>query len=173
MEPTWLTQQRKISRAINESMALNNFTWPVNSFDNSLANGTNPNVSYLHELCHSLHGSDNIKRTGCCQPTDVRHLYNVMISKGKMVFFDGTGSKTGSKAAIPLLPKIKSLKTQHTYEFNMPIERTSEFFPPKQCKKIFEGTLHVIGRSTAKNVYHAGKVEREREKRIWCEISIR
>jgi hypothetical protein len=85
-----------------------------------------------------------------------------MFRKGKFVAFTGSaGSKASSKNRDKpkdfSLPIVKSVKVGRVSEFRMGIEERAESFPPKECKSIFRGTLHVIGRGTTHNVYHTGE----------------
>jgi hypothetical protein len=131
----------------------------------------NYKYSELQGVCK--HVKDEVDRTriGCCTPNDVRHLYNAMISKdGKMVMFQkpDTASRTSTSSSLQsfnaiasskpggsVLPTISSVKQQAKINFNMPIEYRNEHLDISKCTRYFNGTLHVIGRSTVKNVYHA------------------
>ena len=92
-------------------------------------------------------------RLGCCQPTDVRHLNNVKIQKGKFLVFTG---QNGHKKKTSI-PNIVSVHTRQRITFSAEIEEVSEDFKPSVCKEYFNGTLHVIGRVTAHNVYHTSE----------------
>jgi len=81
-----------------------------------------------------------------------------MIGDKKVLFFQGPKKDDAAAAPPPAsdaLPRITSVRLQAQFYFNMPIELSSDSFPSPQCREVFDGTLHVIGRSTAKNVYHA------------------
>lgn len=137
----------------------------------------NYKYSEVQGICKHVRDENDRNRVGCCTPSDVRHLYNVMISKeGNMVIFQNpdaaadtttststTSTVTSSKSTTirgsnkGQLPAISSVKQQAKINFNMPIEYRSEKMDMRQCTKYFNGTLHVIGRSTVKNVYHACK----------------
>lgn len=100
--------------------------------------------------------SEDAKRTVCCTPHDVRHLHHVKIQKGKFIFFQ---DPTSTAKLVTKFPPVSSVKQQNKMDFNMEVmEVKSEAMQPQQhCDKYYDGTLHVIGRSTVKNVYHASK----------------
>jgi hypothetical protein len=90
------------------------------------------------------------KRTACCTPSDVRIVRNVLIHQKELHLF--TNSPVGG------FPTVDSVKQQATLKFGLPVKSRSEAFDMnKHCKSYFNGTLHVIGRSTVHNVYHASK----------------
>ncbi len=108
-----------------------------------------PRKSGVTNLCPA--GSND--RMGCCQPTDMRYLHNVAVRKGKFVAF------VGEKRILRNieLPPIVSLHMQKKVSFSMSVEENIDKFDPlHHCKTFFNGTLHVIGRTTAHNVYHTG-----------------
>lgn len=80
-----------------------------------------------------------------------------MISKGKLILFFKNSAEAQEYGSSEL-PTISSMHLQMAHKFNLPIEkRIGVNFPPDDCKdnRIFEGTLHISGRSTVKNVYHS------------------
>lgn len=93
---------------------------------------------------------DDMHRFSCCAPIDLRHMYNVQILDNKVIFFNGKDAKRDI-----VLPKIKSMKFQRAHFFHMEVEERQKNFDLKDCKEYFNGTLHVIGRGTVKNVYHS------------------
>ena len=116
--------------------------------------------SSINRICEPYHFNnmnknnftDLISRTGCCSPSDVRHIYNAMIKDEKLVLF-----KRSATGKVFTLPPVTSVKKMERDNFNIPIIsedlRKNENLP---CKYYFNGTLHVIGKSTIHNVYHAG-----------------
>lgn len=105
----------------------------------------------IQDKCHGLPLNAS-ERIGCCYPNDVKVLYNVMILNKKLVLHS---SKT--QIEVPRVPPVKSLHAQKLTDFNLPISTEIGPFPTRSCKHYFNGTLHVVGRSTALNVYHASK----------------
>jgi hypothetical protein len=151
-----IEKQRKLSLAINATLALTNVTFPklIND-ETGLMNWDKK--SSINNICYNLPGDDHKQRTGCCQPLDVRHLYNVMIEKGKLILFLGDTPHTHSSQNARKIPPVMSIKSQSKSYYNMNVEERYGKMPRDECKSYFDGTLHVIGRSTVKNVYHASK----------------
>lgn len=151
-----IEKQMKLSLAINATLALTNLTYPKLINDEiTLMNWDKK--SSINELCYNLPLEDHKQRTGCCQPLDVRHLYNVMIEKGKIILFLGDSPRTHSSQNTRKIPPVMSIRTQSKSYFNMDVEERYGKMPRDECKAYFDGTLHVLGRSTVKNVYHASK----------------
>jgi hypothetical protein len=108
--------------------------------------------SYLH-MCDRViqHGhTQDINRFSCCTPVDLRHIYNVQIKDGKVIYFHNSNAKNNI-----ILPKIKSMKYQKAHFFHMEVDERPTSFNINNCKEYFNGTLHVVGRGTIKNVYHS------------------
>ncbi len=99
---------------------------------------------------------DNLKKKSvCCTPNDVRHIYNVLIEDRKLIFFDKEGSPRGERTS---LPPVVSVSRQVRQNLDMVIEHRNEPMDVrKHCMRYFNGTLHVVGRATVHNVYHACK----------------
>ncbi len=93
------------------------------------------------------------ERMGCCYPTDVKVMHNVMLTRKRLTIF------TNESLKEPIaIPPIKSLHSQRPQLFTLPVEIDTGAFPSSKCKSFFNGTLHVVGRSSALNVYHAGEL---------------
>lgn len=106
-------------------------------------------------VCGSVAHTRYNLSTICCSPTDTRHIYNVLIEDRKLIFF----VKKGSSKPVAVLPPVMSTKRQSHINFNLPIEyREGPLEPDRHCKRYFNGTLHVPGRSTVHNIYHACKL---------------
>jgi hypothetical protein len=89
-------------------------------------------------------------RTACCTPIDTRIVRNVLIHQKELHVFTNT--------PVGGLPTVDSVKQQATLKFGLPVKSRPEAFDiNKHCNNYFNGTLHVIGRSTVHNVYHASK----------------
>lgn len=117
----------------------------------------NESVSIISERCDNY--DDSIKsRIGCCYPNDAKLLYNIMIEKKKIIIYLSTENKQRISNEILKLPAIKSLQKQSTSLFNMEVEVRYDTFPNRLCKSVYNGTLHIVGRSSANNVYHASKI---------------
>jgi hypothetical protein len=91
------------------------------------------------------------KRSVCCTPIDTRIVRNALIERGELHLFGGS--------SFEQLPPVNSVKNQATLNFLPPVKvRKEEFDHTKHCKSYFNGTLHIIGKSTVHNVYHAGNL---------------
>lgn len=107
--------------------------------------------SSVLDVCNVPEDSSLFDRTGCCTPSDVKHLFNVLVQDNKFVLFS-------EKPKTVKLPAVTSVKTQQKIHLNVPVSSINEkYSQSKQCTNYFDGTLHVVGRSTVKNVYHASK----------------
>jgi hypothetical protein len=110
----------------------------------------------VENLCSSVSnicGAGSSSRIGCCQPKDSRILYNVIAKHGKFLAYLGAAP---TKSREFDLPPIKSLHVQVPVTYSMKVEERYSNFEEKYCKSYFNGTLHVIGRTTAHNIYHIG-----------------
>lgn len=130
-------------------------------------------TSSINKICEPYNKNNNnnltndiIKRTGCCSPSDVRHIYNAMIQEGKLILFKRPNNNYNSSNNNNnyndnnnlILPPVTSVKKMEKDNFNIPInEKYLSFNEKIPCKYYFNGTLHIIGKSTIHNVYHAGK----------------
>lgn len=173
-------KQSRLSAAINETLASSNLSYPFPSTrEQKSYSNSSFIVSSFSELCSKLPEKEIERRIGCCQPLDTRYLYNVMFGKGKIIMFTGEkgadifkSSKEAPVVGTPstssgpsissqgkgsnhLLPPVRSIRLQVESKFNVDIETRTGPLPLSQCKEYFDGTLHVVGRSTVKNVYHA------------------
>lgn len=109
----------------------------------------------IREVCHNIRNTNDYNRVGCCVPNDVKHIYNVLIENKKLIFFRPDSSSPG----LGTLPPVSTVKAQKKHNFNLPIEyRDGPLIPSKHCSRYFNGTLHIAGRSTVHNVYHACKL---------------
>lgn len=109
------------------------------------------NLSYVLENCFSIASHENANRIGCCSSKKVKHIYNVLFENNRMVLF------SDQPGLLPrALPPILSYRMRQEHKYSMPIEvRQEAFDPSKHCKEYFPGTLHVVKRSTAHNIYHS------------------
>jgi hypothetical protein len=139
-------RQFKLSEVINET--LNNVKSLVNTFE------INTSQSYIEEVCMHAIERSMLQRTGCCTPSDVKHIHNAMFLNKQLVLFNDN-SKLHDKLNIPL-PVVTSVRAQQKLNFHVKTIVKTEKFNKLNCKSFFNGTLHVVGRSTSKNVYHAG-----------------
>ena len=88
---------------------------------------------------------------GCCKPHNVKILRNVML-RGER--FYPLNNHLGSIYVIhsdEALPFIRSFFQGKEIKFRMHLSHKQRFEP---CKKIFNGTLHVIDRATMHNMFH-------------------
>ena len=125
---------------------------------------TGTHYSSMGGVCSNLQSLTNDSQSfhthyACVQPHGAHYIHNTMISNGKfIVFYDNA---THAKLAGNMeLPTIVSMHMQKRYSFSMPMEKRIGVFPPPECTgshsdRYFDGTLHVTGRSTVKNVYHS------------------
>lgn len=137
------SRQDKVSKALNDTL-LNNVQILVKIEKKS-------DYSNVLDVCNVPQDSSLFDRTGCCTPSDVKHLFNVLVQDNKFVLFS-------EKPKTVRLPAVTSVKTQQKIHLNVPVSSINDkFSTSKQCLKYFNGTLHIVGRSTVKNVYHASK----------------
>ena len=100
------------------------------------------------------------RRYGCCKGMSVKYLYNVMLEDGNIVLFEGRKfNKSTSVAlrAVTRVPYVQSVLKRKTYNFDWPIEHRKADFNRTKCKLFINGTLHVVGRLTTNNLFHASK----------------
>ena len=154
-----LTNSAKLIRSISVELLLELLTETTVQASSLTQHKLSKNVvnqSIISERCDNY--DDSIKsRIGCCYPNDAKLLYNVMIEKQRLLVFLPKGNKRMISNEELKLPPIKSLQKQATSLFNMEVEVRYDDFPSSLCKSVYNGTLHVIGRSSANNVYHASK----------------
>ena len=110
--------------------------------------------SSIIDICKRSLLDLDLRRFCCCITNDQKHVYNAMINDNGLVLFKGHDSSNKNYHSESL-PPIVSMRLQQRFNFNMNIKETNDEFPSSQCKKIFNGTLHITGRGTIKNVYHA------------------
>jgi hypothetical protein len=145
-----LNKQKLISAIINTVLVVNSTTVFKSPEDSKIK------YSSMTGVCGDQIDSDTVKRTACCTPSDVKHLYDVLVHNGKFVLFS---DKPQSSVK---LPAVTSVKTQQKVNYNVDIEyRNEAFVPLTHCTSYFNGTLHVVGKSTIKNVYHASKITQQ------------
>jgi len=140
------SKQEALSLAINDTTSSADWKGSVQTNHPS----SSPR-SAMHDACHSLHGHADFSRLACCQPEDVRILYNVQVYGAEFGFFGG--------AAFSKLPTIKNVQRhgRPPQPFTMSIRAfpNNVQFGPEQCRGgTFDGTLHIFSRSLAHNVYH-------------------
>ena len=120
----------------------------------------------MEKLCSNLAEDSDRKRLLCCSQSNGGGLYlnNVMIERGKMIFYSGsdftnaTVNADGTSVAPPTtLPYITSLIRRQKKEFQMQVEIRPTKFTRAKCAKYFNGTLHVMGHLTTQNLYHVCK----------------
>ena len=137
------SRQSRLSKAINDTLL--NRAIPL------VKKERKSEYSEVLDVCNVPLESSLFDRTGCCTPSDVKHLFKVLVQDNKFVLF--------SEKPKPIkLPAVTSVKTQQKIHLNVPVLSINDkFSTSQQCKSYFNGTLHVVGRSTVKNVYHASK----------------
>ena len=144
------TKQLSLSHAINESLvglAASRGNLQVVRHDNMTGR------SALHDACHALHGqAGELGRIGCCQPQDVRVLYNVVVDGGALVYFDD------GQSPLPPLPSIRLVRRHNEAPalFSLTLRRAPRARFAEHCgsSSAYDGTLHVFGRAVTHNVYH-------------------
>lgn len=80
-----------------------------------------------------------------------------MIENGKIILFKNPGDTKGCGKALDL-PSIPSIVQRKIISFTMKTEGRLEKFPSSLCKGYVNGTLHVYGRQTTQNLFHASKL---------------
>ena len=160
---SWSKNQEILSLIINETFSSNNFTTSHSSCpDNNSRNVSAfwKNQCSVNNGMVGRHSTEKDSRIGCCQPNYVTYLYDVKIEGGKFLLYHSNSPAEPSKLRVSKhkLPPMTSMMMQIRHEFNMDVEeRYSSDGRPTHCSSIFPGTLHVVGRSTVNNVYHASK----------------
>jgi hypothetical protein len=149
----WDQRQSLLSEVFNELFS-----------NNSLPSGGASTKSYLSQSLSHIASScctdmaigknsqDEERRIGCCHKSESQ-LFNVMIRNGKFTVFTNASTKMN----LQQLPPVRSNKNRHVHEFKMDVQTSSEPFRRQSCSQFFRGTLHVIGRGTTHNAYHACK----------------
>ena len=122
-------------------------------------------LSQYHASVENSCSATSVQRVACCQPLDVRYLHNVRVANGafeverklnsRVVAQSGT-RKLRQHGSIEPLPDIVSTVMREKHLFRVNLAEVSGTIGPSTCKSYFNGTLHVNGRTTAHNVYHAG-----------------
>lgn len=136
------------------------------SFLNEVIRETLTDESFQHQrthkkgsisnLCDGLSVDSEVTRTACCTPKDTRVITDAMLDKGKLFIF--SGPPDSSRSYETGLPAVNTVKGQGKFDFNLPVEYIHEDMEKSsRCKAYYNGTLHIIGRSTTHNVYHASK----------------
>jgi len=110
-------------------------------------------------IAHDAADGKNKLRMGCCTPSDVRQLYNILLEGNKIFVFQKDGAPP---PRVTSLPDITSVKKQRKDNFNIPLRFRKSNLPITEimtnksyCRSYFNGSLHIIGSSTIHNVYHA------------------
>ena len=140
-----------IQRALHATFAaFEESPWPKSHPDIPLG------FSQIHDQCHHLDGTIDVGRIGCCTPSDVKHLYNVLIEDRKLVVFVPSLKEKDTRPFK--LPPVQSVRYQKKVNHHLQVEyREGPMDIDKHCTRYFNGTLHFPGRSTVHNVYHACK----------------
>ncbi len=100
------------------------------------------------------------KRYACCKSTSVKYLYNVMLEDGNVVLFEGRKYNRNTSLALRAvkeLPPVQSVLKRKTHDFSWPLEHRKADFNRTKCKMFINGTLHVVGKLTTNNLFHACK----------------
>ena len=80
-----------------------------------------------------------------------------MIQNGRFYVFHGVGTQRCPKIASTDLPGIPSVVMRHQSTYVMGVEKKEGSYPPAACKAVVNGTLHVYGKQTVQNLFHASK----------------
>jgi hypothetical protein len=114
----------------------------------------------------------------CCSQYNggVLYLENVQILGQRIVLFTGNstdkdefrrrknldGSTSGyytvNAMGVAELPRIMSIVRRKSKDFHMSVVHKAQPFSAASCRSYFNGTLHVTGRLTTHNLYHASKI---------------
>lgn len=112
--------------------------------------------SWMSKPCNRLLNTTDFDRVLCKSSMDVPHLYNVKLQGGSLVvFLEDEAAVNNSMWSLPTLSSWTHGKHQ---TLTVPVVRTvGPMNPTYHCRQYFNGTLHIVGRSSAHNVYHACK----------------
>lgn len=102
----------------------------------------------IHEICYG----HNEFRIGCCKPNKVQILENIRFN-GNTIEMYGLFKNLSRCAGSFELPSIPLIATSFKRQF----VRKDGILPVLKCKRVFEGTLHVMGHTSAENLFHACK----------------
>ena len=152
---SWTDSQHVLSLIINETLRGTVSAPPPASLSPLLSrlSSLQSNPCPLVEVENS---SADAARVGCCEPDDTRYLFNVRVERGKFIVFSNstTNPKPGALSLPHIITVVSQKRTKRTMDV---VERRSDDGEPTGCTSFFRGTLHVGGRSTVQNVYHASK----------------
>lgn len=113
-------------------------------------------VSLLRDsICSHFSKNKEELRIGCCKPPSVRYIYNAMLQDNRIVVFNPILSTSSASSSTFTLPKIVSVHNRQESFFNMNLEIINDGNLTHSCKIIKEGTLHVFGKHTTYNLFHA------------------
>lgn len=99
--------------------------------------------SIIRAICPKDLKSNN--RLGCCRPSHLRILNNIMIKDGKIITFQSNEGQ---------LPRLRSITLRKETHFNMKVENSKQNYRNAGCSSYINGTLHVMGKFTSNNLFH-------------------
>ena len=107
--------------------------------------------------CGEVKETGDHGRVACNRPAKVKLIYNVKVdSNGITLYYGGASSSSVANGLMHTsLPGIESVYHRTTTTFNLRVRRSKEVFSPDLCSHYVDGTLHVMGRQTTDNVFHA------------------
>jgi hypothetical protein len=114
--------------------------------------------SSIETICNRFpEDSKERKRTVCCTPSDTRVLRNVKIQENRIILFNVSSKERVKETS---LHPITLTKPQQTLHFTMKLQYNDGLFNESiGCKSYYNGTLHVVGKFTTHNVYHASMID--------------
>jgi hypothetical protein len=96
------------------------------------------------------------KRTVCYTSSETRILRNVKMQDNGLTLFNVS---LDERTKDPALHPIASKKPQQTVHFTMKLQYDNRIFDRLRfCKSFYNGTLHIVGKFTTHNVYHASMI---------------
>ena len=143
-----------IADSLKEAIDLSNTTY---KYPDIYSRKSKYCLKEANEMCTGLPG---IFRIGCCKPSNVKILKNVMFKNNKFIMFEGAkhlDNKSCDSEYFDLkpLPALQTVHYRKIFSFSLPLAVQRIPFPTELCSKMFEGTLHVMGVATVHNLFHA------------------
>ena len=104
------------------------------------------------DICSFDEINSKIYRLGCCKPQHIKILKDVILLGGNFYYTMKSSITFHSmNKSAEELPVIKTSFQGKELRFRLRVSNNRAIVP---CRKIFNGTLHVIDRATMHNMFH-------------------
>jgi len=123
-------------------------------------NASSSICSEVRELCGTMGMGDEKYRLGCCKPLGAKYMRNIKLSKGGKLETMYANSNACSSQLLQdqVLPPVQSVMMRHTTNFQLRVVKGSSSSSSSginTCKRYINGTLHVMGKQSTYNLFHA------------------